>query len=206
MADANPGDADGAPKSDPQPTSLTLLDKLRRKQPDAWARFNPLYGPLVNYWCGRRGIRSPQSEDVCQEVFQVVFEKLTKFRRDRPDDTFRGWLYGITKLLILKHLRAAAREPEGQGGTDAGRRFQEVPDPALDDEDDPETERAALLHRALGLIRQEFSERDWHVFTLTVIENQTAPDVAARLQITAAAVRQAKSRMLRRLNEELGEV
>jgi RNA polymerase sigma-70 factor (ECF subfamily) len=202
MSDAQPGERTGGYQS----TSQTLLSQLRHNFPEGWKRLDHLYRPLIIYWCARRGVGRPHAEDICQEVFRVVFEKIATFRRDRPNDTFRGWLHSITKHLILKHFRDAAHEPGGQGGSDAGRRLQEVPDPALDDEDDPEAERAALLHRALELIRQEFSARDWQVFTLAVVESRTAPDIAKQLQLSAAAVRKAKSRMLRRLNDVLGEL
>lgn len=57
----------------------------------------------------------------------------------------------------------------------------------------------------MNLIRTEFSENAVQAFTLTVLEEQAAPVVAAKLGMTPAAVRKAKSRILKRLREELGE-
>jgi RNA polymerase sigma-70 factor (ECF subfamily) len=55
-------------------------------------------------------------------------------------------------------------------------------------------------------VRDEFEERTWQAFWLTAVEGRPADDVAADLGVSAAAVRKAKSRVLHRLKEELGEL
>src|SRR4051812_31651419 len=92
------------PEHDPTPaprpgTSLTLLQRLRQNEPAAWEIMVRLYGPLVARWCARAGVHGADADDVAQEVFRVAAGKLDAFRRDRPGDTFRGWLRGITRNL-----------------------------------------------------------------------------------------------------------
>jgi RNA polymerase sigma-70 factor (ECF subfamily) len=146
-------------------------------------------------------------DDVKQEVFQAVAGGLERFHRDRTGDTFRGWLRGITRHKILKLLERHRDQPHGQGGTDAQRRIQEIPGsaPLLPDQDDPDDE-IALHRRALELVRAEFDPRTWQAFWRTAVDGQAAPAVSAELGMSSAAVRQAKSRVLRRLREELGEL
>ena len=55
-------------------------------------------------------------------------------------------------------------------------------------------------------MRQQFEARTWTAFWRVTVQNHSAAEVAANLGITANAVRQAKSRVLRRLKEELGEL
>jgi RNA polymerase sigma-70 factor (ECF subfamily) len=55
-------------------------------------------------------------------------------------------------------------------------------------------------------VRGEFEERTWHMSWRTAIEGRTTSALAEELQVTSAAVRQAKSRVLRRLKEEMGEL
>ena len=74
------------------------------------------------------------------------------------------------------------------------------------DEDDPPSELTALLRRALELVRGEFEPATWRAFLLTAVDGRAAPDAAAELGLTPAAIRQAKSRVLRRLRQELGEL
>ena len=60
-----------------------------------------------------------------------------------------------------------------------------------------------LRLRAVELIRGEFEERTWQAFWRVAVEGQAAKDVAKDLGVTASAVRLAKSRVLRRLREEM---
>jgi RNA polymerase sigma-70 factor (ECF subfamily) len=55
------------------------------------------------------------------------------------------------------------------------------------------------------LIRNEFEERSWQAFWRMAVGGRTANDVAAELSMSPGAVRVAKSRVLRRLREELGD-
>jgi RNA polymerase sigma-70 factor (ECF subfamily) len=166
-----------------------------------------LYRPLVCYWCGRQGLVGEDVDDVAQEVFQVAAARLADFRRDRPGDTFRGWLRGITRIKVWEHLKAAGQRPPAVGGSTALNRLHGVADepPAEADEDAP-SEMAALLRRALELVRGEFAPAAWRAFLLTAVEGKSAPEAAAELGLTAVAVRQHKSRVLRRVRQELGDL
>jgi RNA polymerase sigma-70 factor (ECF subfamily) len=68
---------------------------------------------------------------------------------------------------------------------------------------DPATGSAGLMRRALELIRRDFEEHTFRAFWQTAVDGRPAADVAADLGLTVDAVYQAKSRVLRRLREEL---
>jgi RNA polymerase sigma-70 factor (ECF subfamily) len=61
------------------------------------------------------------------------------------------------------------------------------------------------LHRGLAQVQAEFEPRTWQAFWMVVVEGRSPADVAAALGISANSVRQAKSRILRRLRAELGD-
>src|SRR5262245_46443825 len=195
--------------ADRPPTSLTLLHRLRANEPDAWARMVGLYRPLVCYWCGRQGLFGDDADDIAQEVFQVAAARLADFRRDRPGDTFRGWLRGITRIKVWEHLKDRGQQPPAVGGSTALNRLQGVADEPQESDaadEDPPSEIAGLLRRALELVRAEFEPATWRAFLLTAVDGKPAPEAAAELGLTAAAVRQAKSRVLRRVRQELGDL
>ncbi len=75
------------------------------------------------------------------------------------------------------------------------------------EEGDPQdqNELSALLHRGLEIVKSEFETRTWDAFWRVAVEGDRTADVAADMGISANAVRQAKSRVLRRLRDELGE-
>lgn len=206
MPDPDPTDGPPAPeRSDNRHTSLTLLARIRNNDADAWRRVVHLYSPLVYYWCSRAGVRQPDADDVLQEVLRITAARLGTFRQDQPGSTFRGWLRGITRNTLSDYFRRVGREPRAEGGTDAGERMRAVADPATD-EDDPPAELSGLYRRALELVRNEFEGRTWKAFWQTTVEGRRPADVAVELGVTPAAIRQAKSRVLRRLKEEIGDL
>jgi RNA polymerase sigma-70 factor (ECF subfamily) len=109
---------------------------------------------------------------------------------------------------VLQHFRNAGHEPQAAGGTEVLLKLQEVADERslAGNEEDAPAEVDGLYRRALELVRGEFEERTWRAFWLTVVEGRSPVDVAADLAVTPAAVRKAKSRVLRRLKEEFGEL
>src|SRR5689334_14613557 len=102
-----------------QATPLSVLERARANNPEAWRRLSELYRPLVLLWCRRAGVRPDDAEDVAQEVFTAAAEGMPHFRRDRPTDTFRGWLRGITRKQALVHFRRNHGKPQAEGGSDA---------------------------------------------------------------------------------------
>lgn len=192
----------------PEGTSLTLLQRLRANEDQAWRQFHELYGPLMRYWCGREGLPASDVDDVLQEVFQGVMKNLTGFRKERPGDTFRGWLRTVTRNYVRLHFRRADRHAAAAGGTKALRALQDVADvkSVSDDDEDPADQLRDLYQRAVEFIRGEFEDRTWQAFRQVVIDGRRPADVAADLGVTSAAVRMAKSRVLRRVKQEVGDL
>jgi RNA polymerase sigma-70 factor (ECF subfamily) len=193
-------------KSCGQSTSLSLLERARRREPRAWERLVEVYRPLVLFWCGRGGLHGPDAEDVSQEVFAAAAAGLDGFRRDRPGDTFRGWLRGITRNHVLLFRRRNQHQPRAEGGAAGWEQLQEVADPLAGDDEQEQTEVGRLYRRALELLRGDFEERTWRAFCRTVLDGRPPASLTAELGMTAAAIRQAKARVLRRLKEEVGDL
>jgi RNA polymerase sigma-70 factor (ECF subfamily) len=189
-------------------TSPTLLQRLRDNDAEAWRIMVQLYTPLVCYWCARGGVRGADAEDVAQEVFQAAASSMAGFHRDRPGDSFRGWLRGITRNMVLQHFRRNDRHPRAAGGTDALLQLQGIAESDNDagDGTDPTEELDGLRRRALELVRSEFAERTWQAFWKTVVEGRAPADIAAEMGVSPTAVRMAKSRVLHRLKEAFGDL
>jgi len=104
-------------------TSRSLLNEARLADAAAWERLVTLYAPLVASWCRRWGVLQQDIVDVLQEVFSAVAAHLNRFRKDRPGDTFRGWLMAIARNKTLDHFQRKNREPAAIGGTEASMFF-----------------------------------------------------------------------------------
>jgi len=188
-------------------TPLSLLQRARRNEADAWHRLVALYRPLVLFWSAKSGVRGPDAEDVAQEVFAAAARGLAQFRRDRPGDSFRGWLHGITRNHVLLHFRRRQHQPEAEGGSEFLNQLRDVPDPlAAEAGADEAAPMSELYRQLLEQVRGEFEPKTWQAFWLTVIDGRAPAALAAELGMSPASIRQAKSRVLRRLRQELGEL
>ena len=201
------GTADPSPSQDrfaPSGTSSSLLDRVKADEAGAWDRLVALYAPLLYDWCRRWKLQDDDVADVFQEVFKTLVVHLADFRRDRAGATFRGWLFTITRNKVLDHFRKRSHDAEG-GGTEGAMRLAQVPAPDAAPDPEEAEEIRRLYHRGLELIRGEFEDRTWQAFWRTAVEGRTPRDVAVELSMTSGAVRVAKSRVLQRLREELGD-
>lgn len=185
--------------------SMSTLVRLRARDALAWIRLSQLFSPLVFHWVLKAGISGEDAQDVVQEVFRVVVTRIDDFDRDRPQATFRGWLFTITRNKVLAHRRRSSQAPRAIGGSDALRWFEQVEA----DEDlsfDAQSGMPSLCKRALSLIRHEFNDTAWTAFLRVVVERQQPTDVARDLEISVNTVYLSKSRILRRLREEIGSL
>jgi len=202
-SDVDIGEQNSAPIGS---TASSLLRKVRGRAPGAWERLFYLYSPLVYHWACQAGLQAADAADVVQEVFRSVVIHLPGFRRERPGDSFRGWLWTVTENKIRDLRRRRCHQVEAVGGSDAQHFLMQVPEVLASDSGDAVGDPVdPQLTRALELIRSEFEERTWRAFWGVVVEGRLAADVAAALGMSANAVYVARSRILRRLRDELGE-
>ena len=203
-ADSRNGDGADLPDS----TSTSFLQRLKSQRPEAWRRLVKLYGPVLYLWCRQAGLQPADAADVVQEVFVAVATHVQGFRREKPGDTFAGWLWTITRNKIRDHFRRRRGQAQGQGGTDAQQRLVLLPDASLDSSslNTPPPDGSGLEHQVLELIRTEFEDRTWRAFLRATVQGQSAAEIAADLGMTKRAVRQAKYRVLRRLRRELADL
>jgi RNA polymerase sigma-70 factor (ECF subfamily) len=209
MSDVTPG-SDG--RADEPAPSLTgsLLQRLQsqKRNEQAWERLKLLYYPTIYRWCRGKGLSPEDAEEVSQKVFVAVWRSVGDFRRNRPGDSFRGWLFTITRNKIRDHLDHNRRQPQAAGGTTALEQLHQVPEPDWMDPSPTEVsmEVQALYQRALELIKTEFTEQYWKAFFLAAVEERSAKEVAEALGMTVGHVYVAKSRVKQRLQEEFGEL
>ncbi len=187
-------------------TSLTLLERLWSNDGVAWKRLTVLYGPTVYGWCRAAGLQPEDAADITQNVFQAVYTGFNRFRKDRPGDRFRDWLWTVTRHRIIDHLRKLRSAPVGVGGSEAHMQWQQLQEPPLSTDGDSsaeESETAQLVRRALELVRTEFEPRTWQACLRTTVEGHAVADVASELGMSPGAVYVARSRVLKRIREEL---
>jgi RNA polymerase sigma-70 factor (ECF subfamily) len=143
-----------------------------------------------------------EAEDLAQDVFIKVFEKVGTFK---GDSKFSTWLYRIATTTALDHLRSKKRKKrfgflQSLSGT-SGEEKEQIPDfnhpgVSLDNK-----ERAAVLFKAI----EELPENQKTAYTLHKLEGLSYRDVSEVLNTTVSAVESLMSRANQNLRKKFEE-
>ncbi len=192
---------------DPTPTSVSLLDRLKVAGPgaDDWHRLHGIYLPLVRRWLARVPGLGDEVDDLAQEVMIVLVRELPRFER-RREGSFRAWLRRVAVNRVRSDRRRRRRLPAV--GLDPAAGFLdrlEAPDGDLAREWDRDHDRH-VFERLLAIVQPDFHPTTWKAFRRFALEGASAAVVAGELGLTENAVLQAKSRILKRLRDEAGDL
>ena len=188
-------------------TSPSLLQRVKAWDEKGWQRLVDLYGPLIYTWCRRSSLSPEDSRDVLQEIFSSVATSIGDFRGGQHRGSFRAWLRGVTQHKIQDHFRRGYGLPQAAGGTAAQEELLQVPDPPGPSIDaDPPDMDDVFWRRALELVRVEFEDQTWQAFWWVAVDGRSPAEVAGELGMTVHAVYKAKSRVLRRVRQELSDL
>lgn len=180
-------------------TSVSLLQRLRfADDAAAWERFVRIYSPLLFSWVRRSGLAENDATDLVQDVFATLVVRLPEFRYDATG-SFRAWLKTVTVNRCRDFLRRRGRPQEQTVSLDA--EAITTPDPQKMFEEDEY--RRHVIREALKILEREFQPLTYQACWRHMVLGESAPKVADELGMTANAVYLARSRVMRRLREEL---
>lgn len=189
------------------PTSVSLLDRLKAAGPDAsdWNRLHDIYLPLIRRWLNRVPGLGDDGADLAQEVLVVLVREIPRFERKR-EGSFRAWLRQITVHRVMTYRRQRQRRPVA-GLDPAGGFLDQLAEPnsELAREWDLDHDRH-VFQRLQAAIQPDFSPTTWTAFRRFALDGVPAAKVAEELGLSVNAVLQAKSRVLKRLREEAGDL
>jgi RNA polymerase sigma-70 factor (ECF subfamily) len=141
-------------------------------------------------------------EDVSQNVFIVVLRRIPEFEHNGRTGAFRAWL----RQILANELRRFHRNCLAAHKTSCVEPTEllgyEDPQSDLSREWDRAFE-AHIFDVAKTSVRTEFEESSWKAFELSVLEGKPTAEVATMLGLSDNAVRLARSRILRRLRDEV---
>ena len=94
----------------PAASDAALVARCRAGDDDAWRELVERFSRYV-YAIAVQGFRLPQqdAEDIFQEVFARVFERIESLR---DDEAVRPWIAQLTRRLCIDRLRAGSRESD----------------------------------------------------------------------------------------------
>lgn len=189
-------------------TRYTLIAKLRDPaDAGAWREFVTLYQPLIYRLARRQGLQDADALDLGQEVFRTVARAIERYDLDPARGSFRGWLFRITRNLLINFLTRRPYRLRGSGSTSIQELLeaQPVDDPSATAVFEGEYRRR-VLRWAADEIQAEFTPSTWRAFWLTAVDGRVPAAAAAELGLSVGAVYIARSRVLARLKARIQQL
>ena len=180
--------------------SLSFLDRLRAGKQEDWDRFVMLFSPVVYHWVKRSGLQDSDIADICQEVFSAAYLGLGAFHKDSQGGSFRGWLYRVTQSKVKDYYRRKKKTEAAEG---VAQEFDAYYEEDSDAEPNPQQVTKILMERAIRMIQDDYDPKTWAAFQAVTVNGRLPADVAVEIGISVGSVYVAKSRILKRLREEL---
>jgi|SRR5579884_1793169 len=181
------------------PTPLSLLERVRDGDHEAWRRLLAIYEPLVRHWLRRAAAQAGDLDDLAQQILTVLVRKLAAFRHSGRTGAFRTWLRRVCFRELHDFRRRRASFPALHDVEFLDRLLAPTDDllRAWDEEYDRH-----VLSGLLRLVRRDFTATTWRAFRRVALDGAAPRDVAAELGLSVNAVTVAKARVLRRLRQE----
>ena len=170
---------------------LALLARARTLDADALAEVHErYYAPIFRYVAFRVSDR-----DVAEDLTSEVFTRLLSALRDKnaPQNTLRGWLYGVAARVVSDHHRRHYRAPE-----------VELDESLMSRDASPaDIVEKMLTHADLKQAMTELTDEQQHVLALRFGYDMPIQEVAKTLGKTEGSIKQLQARAIAALSRKL---
>ena len=180
-------------------TSKSLLRMLGQRDDVAWRDFARRYSVFLRHWCDKSGIPRNDSEDLIQETFLKVLDRIPKFEH-RGVGSFRSWIKSVAwhcwcDLVYRGKKQQRVRELESFRRSWLSLQSLEAGLEKLI--------RQELLDIASASVRERVAPKTWDAFWLLTMEGLPGPVVAERLEMQLGSIYTAKCRVQNAITQEL---
>jgi len=197
VADESPGQRELARAED-----LRLVGLALKGQDHAYEQLVARYTPMVVGYLYSRVPNASDAEDLAQETFFAAYRHLGRLRNPQ---SFGSWLMTIARAKLIDHFRKESRQvPIVQTEPDAEDWVPDpvemAPSPVLD------PSRLAMLSQTKGIVLHEMeimSEKYRSILHWRLIGNESAAEIAARMNLRESTVRMRLFRGLKLLRKAL---
>lgn len=189
------------PASDVARLDAELLKRCQRGDQAAWNELVDRYQRLIFAIPRRAGLTDEQAEDVFQEVFVTLFEKLDEIKRP---DRIRSWIVTTAKFKTWALVRGSRTVRSPQTVEEMDAEMAAIPDAApLADEQLIELEQQHLIRTAL----KQLEQRCQKILSMIYLRQQAASyaDVAAEIGVGETSISPLRSRCLKKLEKLLSK-
>ena len=182
------------------PNTPTLLltriaADISGEDPTAWTEFFELYTPAMRIYLSHHGVEESEIEDIIQDVLVKLVSVLRTGKYNKDRSRFRTYLSRILHNQLVDHHRRALSQ--------RSHLHVPLPEDVADEEianvgENLDQAWVRSLHMAVVahiLERTALSDNTKRIFRELEISKDTCEEVAKRLGVLSATVRQVKSRV-----------
>ncbi len=195
-------------------TSPTLLAILRdgaqaigqpNGQPggkqSGWQEFFSRYAPAVFRAARLRGLDADDADDIVQQVMTAICVHIGEFHYDRGRGQFRQWVRRIADNMIINQHRR--RRPTACDPELLDARLADAP---TADELWSQQWRLQDMHFCLEQVAADVSPRRMEAFRMYVLEDVSAAETAAAVDMTVGSVYVTRNHLLNMLRQRMEEL
>ena len=170
---------------------LTLLARARQLDSEALAHIHDTYYTSIFRYVAFRVSDHATAEDLTSEVFTRLLAALRD--KNAPQNTLRGWLYGVAARVVNDHHRRAYRAPQ-----------VELDEALVSADNDPaDIVDRKMTQESVKRAMQDLTEEQRHVLSLRFGSDMPIQDVARALGKSEGAVKQLQARAVAALARKL---
>jgi len=179
-------------------TSVSLLERLRENESEAWEEFSVRYVRVLKRWCASWGIQANDIDDIVQETLLVVLAQIRGFEH-RGIGSFRAWMKTISWRCwcdVLARAERAKNQLLCMSLRDSPAAYESL------EADFDKLAMLELLQSSMAIVKRHVEQKTWQAFHLTAMELLPAAEVAKRLGMQVDAVYAARCRVQRWITKE----
>lgn len=172
------------------PGHSSLAERIRSGDPSAEDEFARYFTGRIRAMLAARTRDPAAAADLAQDTLLAALRALRQGQL-RDADRLGAFVYGVARNVLNSHLRGLRDRPREEP-------IERAPEKANPVEHFEDLERTDRVSRAL----QDLDEPDRRILALIFGEGLKADEVASRMGLSAEAVRQRKSRALKRVFDQ----
>ncbi|MBB02740.1 MAG: hypothetical protein CMJ47_08850 [Planctomyces sp.] len=202
--------ADSPPKpkendsDDPFVTSMTMLNGAKEGSAAAWQELVERYRPWIVRQCIRSGLSRDDAENISQEVFIDLFQRISNFERSRQG-SFRKWLSLISRSRMVDSIRVFAKRKEELADPQQMSQVTQADDTKTLSALAPTARTMERFEATMERLKKTFKERDIEILVRLATGTQSPKEIAEELGTSVNVVYLVKSRMMKQIKEAAEE-
>lgn len=189
-------------------TRISLVLRLHDTRDfEAWEEFVAIYYPMIWSVAKRLGMNDTDAADACQNTLLRLTDVVSQWSPDSENASFRAWLFRVSRNCMLRQFERNKR-PEVSAVDNSGIQFlDQLAASPVESESAFQIEfQRHVFAVASENVRPTVKELYWKAFWMTWVDDVDNAQAAKVLDTTIGTIYVARSRVLRRIRDEVARL